>query len=142
MDMADPAAQALPWLTHAVDPTRLASLAEPFRVPLAEMYRASQEAGAPPAAYAVTTVVSPSERDVRIAYGTLGAGACWLNGQQVAELAPGTTPPLRVPPPVAWEARVTEPVRLRAGANTLILNLAPAQGAPAWQFVITAVLLE
>jgi len=136
MDMADPAAQALPWLTHAVDPTRLASLAEPFRVPLAEMYRASQEAGAPPAAYAVTTVVSPNQRDVRIAYGTLGAGACWLNGQQVAEDGAKRSAKM------GWGARVSEPVRLRAGPNTVVLHLAPALGAPPWHFVITAVLVD
>jgi hypothetical protein len=125
-----------------VDLTSLASLAEPFRVPLREMYRASQEDGVQLAAYAATTVVSPDERDVRIAYGTLGAGACWLNGQKVGEATPSTTPPLRVPPPVGWEAHVSEPVRLHAGPNTLALHLAPDQGAPPWHFIITAVLVD
>jgi hypothetical protein len=81
------------------------------------------------------------ERDVLIAYGDLGEGGCWLNGERIGEMESGTEPSLRLPSPLAWKTRVTVPVRLRAGANTLVLNLAPAPDAREWEYTVVAAVL-
>ena len=136
----------LRWQKYEADPEALGALTEPFRVELTKMYKLSAGAGegrgAPQAAYAVASFVSPKEQEVCIAYSNLGTGGCRLNGLLVEEAAPGTAPQLRIPPPMSSEAHITVPVMLRAGANELVLTLIPAQGAPEWQFAIGAVLVD
>jgi alpha-glucosidase len=143
-----PGKEDSPTITHRPPsmvyrrPTAMPSLTDPYRVELREMYQRVKETGTPLRAQATTTIVSADERDVRIAYGDLGDGGCWLNGERIGEMESGTEPPLRLPSPLAWKTRVTVPVRLRAGANTLVLNLAPAPDAREWEYTVVAAVLN
>jgi hypothetical protein len=137
----DLSAPGLKWRVYEEDPQQMASLAEPFVVLLGESYREEMASGMPLVAYASTTITAAQEREVRIAYDTPGDLRVWINGEPIPEDKAGTAPVLEHLP-ATREPRLTVPVRLRAGENSLLLAVTPLPGGGDYGFGFAASVLD
>ncbi|MBN1640204.1 MAG: DUF5110 domain-containing protein [Anaerolineae bacterium] len=120
---------SLGWTPHRQTAEGLANINEPHAILFSRAYRERLQAGEPLAAYVATTVTSPDDREAVLAYMAGGEVSFTLNGEPVAEAArdQGTAHPF------VRQLRTTEPFRLRAGANTLLVaTQPPTEGRPFW----------
>jgi hypothetical protein len=126
---------ALEWVTYVQTTERLRNVNQPHVVPFWREHREELRAGKRLAGYLVTTVVSPKEQEANLWFGTLGPCEIYVNGTQIEEAA---VEEAEVPHPLLRQARKTEPVHLRAGENTLLIDTRPPeQGRPIWFFSAT-----
>jgi hypothetical protein len=134
----------LTWQPWVQDAAEVPALTAPYGLFLAEQIRADLEAGKPMAAYAVTTVISPDEREAVIGFQAGGPVRVFVNGTEVAQApapaAAGETEPMHAPP--GRIAQRTVPVPLHAGPNTLVLHLDADPARAWWSFALGAALLD
>jgi len=118
------------WKTYLYDPRRFPNLRYPFYVPLWEDARPRLEAKEPLAAYLVTTVTSPVEQDVTLLYLAAGDSSLYLNGQKVSQKAveAGELAQRYIPQRMSFiQSLKLEGLHLKAGKNTLLVSLRPAE---------------
>ncbi|MFV9507782.1 MAG: TIM-barrel domain-containing protein [Oscillochloridaceae bacterium umkhey_bin13] len=108
--------QHLTWQVAIQATTGLQSLTERYNVPLGAYADAAN--GATVIGYAVTSLYSPDQRRVRIAYQCTEPVELTLNGKPIASAHVVTVSPLRVNPDWSY----SEPVELQAGRNYLMVS--------------------
>jgi hypothetical protein len=133
-----PAAAAGEQKTYLYDPydlRRFPNLRYPFFVPLFRDYHARLEAKEPLAAYLTANISSPAEQEVTLVYLAAGEASLYLNGEKVSQnaveggdLAERFIPQRMEGIPVLK----LEGLRLKAGKNTLLVALRPAD-KPEWR---------
>jgi hypothetical protein len=99
-------------------------------VPLFQDYHARLEAREPLAAYLVSSITSRVEQDVTLLYLAAGEAQLYLNGQSVAEKAvePGELGKRFIPQHMSFAKPLKlEGLHLKAGKNTLLVSLCPAE---------------
>lgn len=133
MDKTGVVDQDLDWRAYVQTVERARNTLEPHALLFFREYRQALQDEEPLAAYATTTVTSPDEREVVLQFRSGGPSVLYLNGQQLSEVLveerenEGRSPFRQV--------RKTEPVRLRGGENTLLIDTRPpAEGRPFWFF--------
>jgi alpha-glucosidase len=118
--------EALGWRDFVQNPQSLPNLATPHLLIFSwmEPYAERLRAGESLAGYLATTVVSPSEREAVVEF--RGSEAeFYLNGRRIGEVL---QEPLEGVHPLFWPPRRTPVMRLRAGANTLVVHTRPNEG--------------
>jgi hypothetical protein len=114
----------LDWKAYLQTSDGLKNVNEPHGVLFSREHGEALRAGTPLAAYAVTTITSPDEREAVLRFQAGGPIRFTLNGQEVEEVPveqEGWLPgPLR-------KARRTAIVRLRPGRNLLVAHSQPPQ---------------
>ena len=109
---------------------RVRNVNQPLRVSLLREHADDLRAGAPLAAYLVTTITSPDERDAVVQFRSSGPTTFYLNGQAVAEEPVVQDRSL---PALLRKARRTAVLRLRSGRNWLLVHSQPPQEKrPSW----------
>lgn len=118
--------EALGWRDCSQNPQSLPNLATPHLLIFSwmEPYAERLRAGESLAGYLATTVVSPSEREAIIEFHG-SAAEFYLNGQRIGEVL---EEPLEGVYALYWPPRRTTAMRLRAGANTLVVRTRPTEG--------------
>ncbi len=121
--------------TYLYDPhdlRRFPNLRYPFFVALFQDYHARLQTGEPLAAYLVADIASPLEQEAALLYMAAGESKLYLNGQvlsgkavEAGELAQRYLPQ-RMP---FVKALKLEGLHLKAGQNTLLVSLRPAEGS-------------
>jgi hypothetical protein len=104
-----------------------------------ERYTPLLAVGEPLVGYAVTNIVSPDEREVLLHFRTGGPIKLWLNDQPIEESARIEASPVY---PVQLRPNATGPVRLKRGANRLVVETRPPLPQPFWSFSVTPVSLD
>jgi alpha-glucosidase len=132
----------LNWEKRAQSTTEVQSLEPAFYVKLPRSQIDRVRAGEPLALYKATTVISPDEREMVIDYWTNGDTTLYLNGQVVGITGDSRELPWlsSVYMPSAHYLFKTQPVKLRAGKNTLIF--ATSLRASEWWYHFSAALVE
>lgn len=122
----------LNWKSYVQACEGLKNVNEPHGVVFSREWREALRAGRPLAAYAVTTVSSPDEREAVL--GFRAAGPVWftLNGEAVEEVPVEQEGWL---PGLLRKARRTATVRLRAGRNVLVAHSKPPQEKHPWWYL-------
>ncbi|MBN1979403.1 MAG: DUF5110 domain-containing protein [Anaerolineae bacterium] len=124
--------EALSWQDGGQSLEGLPNLATPHLVVFSRMeaYAARLHAGEPLAGYLATTVTCPDAREAVLeCWGS--AAEFYLNGQRVGESP--ETPEAGVSP-MFWPSRRALAMRLRAGANTLVVHTRPTDDGRFWAF--------
>jgi hypothetical protein len=124
--------EALAWQDCSQSLEGLPNLATPHEVVFSRMetYAARLHAGEPLAGYLATTVICPVEREAVIeCWGS--AAEFYLNGRRVGEAS--ETPGEGISQ-MFWPSRRTPVMRLRAGANTLVVHTQPTGDGGYWAF--------
>jgi hypothetical protein len=118
------------YLYDPYDLRRFPNLRYPFFAPLFQDYHARLESGEPLAAYLSTSISSPVEQDVTLVYLAAGESQLYLNGQSVAEKAveAGELGKRFIPQHMSFAKPLKlEGLHLKAGKNTLLVSLLPAE---------------
>ena len=118
------------YLYDPYDLRRFPNMRYPFFVALFQDYHARLEAREPLAAYLVSTITSPVEQVVTLLYLAAGEAQLYLNGQSVAEKAvePGELGKRFIPQHMSFAKPLKlEGLHLKAGKNTLLVSLLPAE---------------
>jgi hypothetical protein len=113
----------LTWETFTQEVTTLQNVREPFQVRFHDRHKPRLKAGESLAAYAISQITSPDEREVSIAYWANGEIEFYLNGVAIAEAAesPKDVTFLSIAYTLLGPRR-TVTVKLKAGVNTLIAD--------------------
>ncbi|MEJ2733096.1 MAG: DUF5110 domain-containing protein [Anaerolineae bacterium] len=112
----------LDWKPYLQTSDGLKNVNEPHGALFSREYGEALRGGTPLAAYAVTTVTSPDEREAVVRFRAGGAVRFALNGQEVEEVPVEQEGWL---PGLLRKARRTAIVRLRPGRNLLIAHSRP-----------------
>ncbi len=126
------ASDRLAWRDYVQTVEGLKNVNEPHAVFLSGECEHALKAGTPLAAYALTTVVCPDEREAIVRFQARGTSRFYLNGQEVEEVSGDQEGWL---PGLLRKARLTEVVCLRPGRNTLLVHSKPTPGKRSrWYF--------
>jgi alpha-glucosidase len=118
------------WKTYLYDPRRFPNLRFPYYVPLWEDARPRLETKEPLAAYLVTTITSPVEQEATLLYLAAGAARLYFNGKKVSQKAveAGELAQRYLPQRMSFISSLKlEGLHLKAGKNTLLVFLRPAE---------------
>ncbi len=125
-------AAGLAWRSYVQSREGLKNVNQPHGLNFSTQCGASLQAGAPLAAFAVTTITSPDEREAVLYFRAAGTVAFSLNGQNVGEVPVEQEHWL---PGLLRKARRTEVVRLRPGRNLLLAYSSPPQDKRPWWYL-------
>ncbi|MBN9387244.1 MAG: DUF5110 domain-containing protein [Chloroflexi bacterium] len=131
----------LDWESYTQSIVGVKSIADPFYVRLRERYTPRYEAGENLASFAVTRIIAPEDREIKLFYHAGAAIRLWLNGEELEEgkqvESSGEAgcnvfhPHLR--------PRFTEVLHLKKGENTLVVRSSPPRPRPFWWFSVAVV---
>lgn len=133
----------LDWKDYVQTSSGLRSVEQPHAILFYREYRRELQAGEPLAGYITTTVVSPDEREAVVRFRSAGPTEFYLNGQKIEGLALSLPKGMPVEeddgvPPFFRPPRKTVVMHLRAGENTLVVDIrSPSEGSegfPLWFF--------
>lgn len=130
---------ALDWETYHQELSSVKNISDPYHVRLRGRYTPLMLAGEPLVGYAVTNIVSPDEREVELHFRTGGPIKLWLNGQLIKERTRIETSPVY---PKQLHPHSTGPLRLKRGANRLVVETRPPLPQPFWTFSVAPVSLD
>jgi hypothetical protein len=137
MDATGRVDDTLPWRAFVQTADGLRNVNQPHAIRFSREYGRRLQAGEPLAAYLVTAIVSPGERDVMVRFQSAGPIGLYLNGREVEVKV---TPEEEGVHPFFLRPRETDVVHLRTGENTLVVDTRPASPARAAWFFGAAVL--
>ena len=137
MDATGRVDDALGWRAYVQTAEGLRNVNQPHAIRFSREYGRRLQDGEPLAAYLVTTIVSPGERDVLLRFQSAGPTVLYLNGREVGVKV---TPEEKGVHPFFRRPRETVVVHLRPGENTLVVDTRPSSCAPAAWFFGAAVL--
>jgi hypothetical protein len=126
VDTHDGLNETLDWEPFVQRAERLRSVTDVHVVFIGRKHRERLQAGDPLAAYAVTTVTSPDDRQAVLRFGGGGEMAFTLNGQAVEVLDEAE------PLPLFPETQRTEVLHLHRGENVLVVRTQPQAEARFW----------
>ncbi len=128
---------ALAWETYQQEWPALKNIADAFHVRLREKYEPRIYAGEKLAAFAVTEIPSPDEREVVFEFRSGGPIEFFLNGEPLVEAGMEMVSNAVFVP--QQRPRVTKPVKLKPGLNRLVIASKPPQPRPYWWFSVATV---
>jgi hypothetical protein len=122
----------LTWRAFNQSPASLSNVGQDHRIDFSKERRRDLQDGASLAAYIASTVICPSRREAILQFRSAGPVTLYMNGQKVEEAFVEQDREL---PPLLRNARESETICLRSGANTLIVHSSPPRGQnPRWFF--------
>ncbi len=119
---------ALDWASFVQTSERLRSVNDIHIAFIGRQHREQLAVGEPLAAYVVTTVTSPDDRQAVLRFGGGGEMTFYLNGQAVAVMEEDAEKQA----PMFRETQRTEPMRLHKGKNVLVVHTQPQARAHFW----------
>ena len=118
--------ETLDWEPFVQGTERLRSVADVNIAFVGRKHRERLQAGDPLAAFVVTTIASPDDRQAVLRFGGGGDMSFYLNGQAVDVVEEPD------PLPMFRQTQRTERVQLRKGKNLLVVHTQPQAGAHFW----------
>jgi hypothetical protein len=122
----------LDWKTCVQTLTGLRNVNQHHAVLFFREHRQALQADEPLAAYVVTTIVSPDEREVVVRFRSVGTTTFYLNGQQIDDM-PAEKEPEGLSP-FFHGLRKTAVMHLHVGENTLVVDTRSSPGETYWFF--------
>jgi hypothetical protein len=132
MDVEGNLNETLAWTIYSQTSEGLRNVVQAHTLHLSTEYEEILKTGASLAGYLVTTINSPDERDVILAFRSAGPDAFYLNGAKVVVIPLGADE-AELHPVVRGLSR-TELMHLRAGKNTLLVDSRPSPKNQLWMF--------
>ena len=131
MDEKGTVDKKLEWIPFVQEAKGLQNVNQPHGVLFWRTHREQLQAGKKLAAYVVSTVVSPDDREAVLNFRAGGSYRIYLNGQQVEQVLLDEDEQI----PIFYRSRKTAIIHLRAGENTLLIDSRPPEeGRPIWFF--------
>jgi hypothetical protein len=133
MDKKGTVDEELEWTPFVQEAKGLQNVNQPHGVLFWRTHREQLQAGKKLAAYVVSTVVSPDDREAVLNFRAGGSYRIYLNGQQVEQVPVDEDEHEHTP--VFYRPHQTAVMHLRAGENTLLIDSRPPEeGRPIWFF--------
>ena len=118
------------YLYDPYDLRHFPNLRNPFFAALFQDYHARLQGGEPLAAYLVAAITSPVEQEATLLYLAAGPARLYLNGKEVSKKAveAGELARRYLPQRMSFISSLKlEGLHLKAGKNTLLVSLRPAE---------------